>query len=389
MATTVLIAAGAYTPDEMDGPVAITLRDEYIESVGHDIETATRSAESVLDLGELRVAPGYVDLHTHGFAGRDVTTGTEEDLAAMAEALPATGVTAFFPTIASTGRGETRRQVERVGAAMQRTASRSAELLGVRLEGPFINRAKKGAQAEAAIRPPDPDELAELARLGPIRFVDFAPEQDAGFVLLGSLVQRGIVGAIGHSAATYEQALAALDAGARHCTHLFNAMPPLEHRAPGAAGALLTDGRATLEVIADGIHVHPAFLRLALRLRGAAAVALVTDAISAVGLSDGSYTFVGREVSVRGGAVRLDDGTLAGSVLTMDQAVRNMVNLVGLSWSEAIRMATLTPATIAGVSQRKGQIVPGAEADLVVLDGTGEVRETWRAGERVYVSRSS
>jgi N-acetylglucosamine-6-phosphate deacetylase len=385
--TRVLIAAGAYLPDEIEGPVAITLRDGRIERISRDMDAASRSVEHVLDLGDLRVAPGYVDLHTHGFGGYDVTSGTEADLSAMAKALPSTGVTAFYPTIASTGPSDTERQVERINTVMSRSELDGAEVLGIRLEGPYISRAKKGAQAETAIRPPDPVELAHLAQLGPIRFVDFAPEEDAGFALLRSLVERGIVATIGHTTASYEQALAAIDAGARHCTHLFNAMLPLEHRAPGAAGALLTDTRSTIEVIADGIHVHPAVLRLVLRARAPSVVALVTDAISAAGLDDGDFEFVGRRVRVRDGAVRLEDGTLAGSVLTMDQAVRNAVNLVGLTWSDAIRMATLTPSTIAGVAARKGRLKQGGNADLVVLDDRGNVRQTWRAGQVVYVSR--
>jgi N-acetylglucosamine-6-phosphate deacetylase len=161
-------------------------------------------------------------------------------------------------------------------------------------------------------------------------------------------------------------------------------MPPLEHRSPGPAGALLTDARATVEVIADGVHVHPAVLRLVVLARGPEAVALVTDALSCAGRGEGEFTFGDRQVHVVDGAARLADGTLAGSVLTMDQAVRNLVNLVGVTWSEAIRMATLTPAKIAGVADRKGHLKPGADADLVVLDEAGLVQQTWRAGERVY-----
>jgi N-acetylglucosamine-6-phosphate deacetylase len=386
MPTTVLLAGGAYTPEAIDQPVAVALRDGTIEAVSTDVDAARRSADLVEDVGAWRVAPGYIDLHTHGFAGRDVTSGNEADLAAMALALPASGVTAFLPTIASTGPAETQRQVERVAAAMLHADARASEMLGIRLEGPFINRAKKGAQDESAIRPPDPEELLRLASIGPIRIVDFAPEQDADSGLLRTLVQAGILPGVGHTAATYEQTLAALDAGARHCTHLFNAMPPLEHRAPGPVGALLADARATIEIIADGVHLHPAILHMVRAARGPEAVALITDAMSAAGLPAGDYTFLGRQVSVRDGAVRLADATLAGSVLTMDQAVRNLVNMARASWAEAIRMATLTPATIAGAADRKGRLVPGADADLVVLDDAGHLRQTWRAGQRVYES---
>jgi len=214
--------------------------------------------------------------------------------------------------------------------------------------------------------------------------VDFAPEIDHAPELLAALLRLGILPCIGHSDAAYEQALAAIDAGVRHCTHLFNAMPPLRHRAPGVAGALLSDARATVEIIADGVHVHPAVLRIVVAARGAGAVALVTDALSAAGLPADASTFGGRPVSVRDGAAYLADGTLAGSVLTLDQAVRNMVDLAGAAWSEAIRMATLTPARIAGVADRKGGLAVGLDADLVVLDEAGNVRQTWRAGERVF-----
>ena len=350
--------------------------------------SSTAARIEVTDLQPWRLAPGSVDLHTHGWGGYDVTSGTQADISAMARGLPGTGVTAFVPTIASTGREATRRQVQCIDAARRDTpADPAAEILGLRLEGPFISRLKKGAQSEAAIRPPDPVEMAELADLGRVSIVDFAPEEDEGLRLLAVLRRRGILGSIGHTTATYEQATAALDGGARHCTHLFNAMPPLDHRRPGAAGALLTDRRATLEVIADGIHLHPATLRLVVAARGAREVALVTDAVSAAGLPDGSYTFVGRTVLLRGGAVRLADGTLAGSALTLDRAVRNMVALAGVDWSDAIRMATLSPATIAGVDDRKGRIAPGMDADVLALDDQGVVQRAWTRGRLAYAGR--
>jgi len=380
MGFTVILAEALFAPEETRGPVAVSVRDGRIEAISRKVP----SAREVVDVRPWRLAPGYIDIHSHGFSGSDVTSGTEADLWAMARALPATGVTAFLPTIASTGPAQTRRQVERIAAAMRAADARAAEILGIRLEGPFINPAKKGAQNEAAIRSPDPAELSRLAEIGPIRMVDFAPEVDGAHALLGVLRERGILACIGHTAASYEQALEAIDAGVRHCTHLFNAMSPLDHRAPGVAGALLVDERATLEIIADGVHVHPAIIRLAIAARGAEAVALITDALSATGLGEGEHSFDGRRVSLRDGVMRLLDGTIAGSVLTMDQAVRNVVNLVGCSWPDAVRMASLSPANIAGIADRKGQLKPGADADFVVLDDAGEVRQTWHAGRRVF-----
>ena len=386
----ILLAERAFAPEELSGPVAIVVSGGVIDSVWPQADiTAVRAhveASQVIDLRPWRVAPGYIDLHTHGFMGHDVTAGSADDIRAMAGALPSSGVTAFLPTVASTGRAETLRQVRSIASAMRSADARAAEILGVRLEGPFINPRKKGAQHEAAIRAPDRVELEELAASGAIRIVDFAPEMDPGLQLLAALVRLRIVASIGHTEATYDQAVAALDGGARHCTHLFNAMPPLEHRAPGVAGALLTDQRASVEVIADGVHLHPAALKLVVAARGPDAVALITDAVVAAGMPEGEYTFVGRPVVVANGGVRLPDGTLAGSVLTLDRAVRNMVTLAGVSWSAAIHMATSTPATIAGVADRKGGLRRGADADLVVLDADGTVRQTWRAGALLFAA---
>ena len=342
---------------------------------------------AVTDLRPWRVAPGFIDLHTHGLKGHDVTSGPQSDITAMACDLPRTGVTAFYPSIASTGREETRRQVVRIEAARRDAAApTAAEILGIRLEGPFISHRKKGAQYEPAIRPPDPVELDELAELGRVCIVDFAPEEDHGLRLLAALNRRGILASIGHTMATYEQAIAALDGGARHCTHLFNAMPAIDHRAPGAAGALLTDRRATVEVIADGIHLHPATLSLVVAARGPRDVALVTDAVAAAGLPDGTHNFVGRTVVLKDGAVRLPDGTLAGSALTLDRAVRNMVDAGRCGLVRRDSDGDAHAGRIAGVADRKGCIQPGADADLLALDDNGVIQRVWTRGHLAYAA---
>jgi len=395
----VLVAGKLYAPDEITGPVAIVLDGTSIRALWHVSDAAQarqvcaehmpgRSIE-VSDLGSWRIAPGYIDIHTHGLHGHDITTGSQEDIAAMACELPRTGVTAFFPTIATSGKPETAEQIRRVVAVAEGEArGQGAEIAGIRLEGPFISHAKKGAQYEPGIRRPDPVEITALADLGRgwVRIVDYAPEEDVDGSFLVTLVQLGILPCIGHTAATYEQAIHAIDGGARHSTHLFNAMPTLEHRVPGAAGALLTDQRATVEMIADSIHLHPAILKLIVACRGPRDVALITDAVAAAGLPDGEYEFIGRKVRVADGSVRLASGNLAGSTLTLDRAVRNMVALANVAWADAIRMATLTPAQIAGLAGRKGRIAPGMDADLVVLDDQGFVRCTWARGQLVYES---
>ncbi|HYU73478.1 MAG TPA: N-acetylglucosamine-6-phosphate deacetylase [Ktedonobacteraceae bacterium] len=393
----VLIAGKLYAPEEIPGPVAVVLEGTTIRALWRNTDAASarhRLAEQmpqasieVTDLGSWSLAPGYVDLHTHGFYGYDMTTGSQEDVESMAYELPRTGVTSFFPTIATLGRAETEQQVRRVTAAAEKQLQLSAaEILGLRLEGPFICRAKKGAQYEPGIRTPDAAEMEKLAAIshGWIRIVDYAPEEDENERFLTAVVQLGILACIGHTSATYEQTLSAIDGGARHSTHLFNAMSPLKHRAPGVAGALLTDHRATIEIIADGIHMHPAIIKLVLAARSFRDVALITDAVAAAGLPEGEYEFVGRKVTVHDGAVRLASGSLAGSILTLDCAVRNIVKFCGLGWSEAISMATLVPATIAGIAQRKGKIAPGADADLLALDEHGFVQRTWVRGLLAY-----
>ena len=393
----VLVAEKLYTPEEIAGPVAVMLEGSTIRDIWRETDAISArqrlagqvpdSMIEVIDLGSWCLAPGYIDLHTHGFCGHDVTTGSQEEVEAMACELPQTGVTSYFPTIATLGRPETAQQVRRVvDAAAKQAHALSAQILGLRLEGPFICRAKKGAQNEAGIRPPDPTEMEELAALGRgwVRIVDYAPEEDEEERFLATLVRLAILPCIGHTSATYEQAIRAIDGGARHATHLFNAMSPLDHRSPGVPGALLTDRRATVEIIADGIHMHPAVAKLVIATRGFQDVALITDAVAPAGLPDGDYDFVGRKISVRDGAVRLASGSLAGSILTLDQAVRNIVAFSGLGWAEAISMATHVPARIAGVALRKGRIAPGADADLVALDRHGFVQRTWIRGLLAY-----
>lgn len=397
----IVVASRLYAPEEIAGPVAVVLEGATIRNIwrGEDAVSAQKrireqmpdATVEVSDLGSYSLAPGYIDLHIHGFCGHDVTTGSKEDIESMARQLPQTGVTAFFPTIATLGKTETLVQVQTLAnaAEMQRDAQ-AAEILGMRLEGPFICREKKGAQYEPGIRPPDPQEMEELVEAGRgwIRIVDYAPEEDQHNLFLATAVHLGILTCVGHTSASYEQATRAIGGGALHSTHLFNAMSPLAHREPGVAGAFLTDSRTTVEIIADGIHLHPAIAKLVVAARGADRVALITDAVAPTGQPEGDYDFVGRKVTLCCGAVRLADGSLAGSVLTLDSAVRNIVAFTGCSWSQAIAMATLVPATIAHLAQRKGQIAPGLDADLVALDEQGFVQQTWVRGTCTYKAAS-
>jgi N-acetylglucosamine-6-phosphate deacetylase len=395
---TLLLASGLYGPDEALGPVALALRDGRIAARWWEDDRSALMARcqtlwpgeaaQLEDMRPLWLAPGLIDLHIHGAYGYDIAIGDEDDLAALARLLSHTGVTSFLPTIASASPEATAQQVERIVSVTRRHQSDTARILGIRLEGPWINPGAAGAQDPSAIRPPATNELEWLAALsgGLLRMVDFAPEEDMDGALLAGLVRLGVIPSIGHTAATYEQTLEALVGGVRHCAHLFNAMPPLHHRAPGAAGALLSTERATVEIIADGAHVHPALLQLVVRGCGAERVALVTDALAPVGLQDGEQTFAGRPVTLHNGAIRLPDGTLAGGALSLDAAVRRMVESEAASLPDALRMASATPARILGLRADYGGLDIGMAADVIALGPDGDVQRVWVGGVPVWTN---
>ncbi|HKH76768.1 MAG TPA: N-acetylglucosamine-6-phosphate deacetylase [Rubrobacteraceae bacterium] len=256
-------------------------------------------------------------------------------------------------------------------------------MLGAHLEGPFLSPARKGAHDPKNLRPVALGLLGELLGAGLVRVMTIAPELPGSGEAAGLLRGGGAVASVGHTDATYEEVMRALEAGFTKATHLYNAMSPLTHRAPDAVGATLDDDRVRAGIIADGVHVHEGALRVAYRQKGAEGLALVTDAMEAAGMPPGEYELSGRRVRLEDGAVRLPDGTLAGSALTMDRAVRNAVALLGISPQTAVRMAAETPAEILGIPE-KGRIARDAEADLVVLAPDLSVEETIVTGETVY-----
>jgi N-acetylglucosamine-6-phosphate deacetylase len=259
-------------------------------------------------------------------------------------------------------------------------------VLGAHLEGPFLSLTRKGAHDPSNLRPVDLGWLKELVGWGGVRVMTLAPELSGSESAAAVLRESGSVASVGHTEATYEETLRAIDVGFSKGTHLYNAMSSFEHRAPGAVGALLTDDRIRVGIIADGVHVHEGALRLAYREKGPSGLALITDAMEAAGMNDGEYELSGRRVRLENGSVRLPNGTLAGSALTMDQAVRNAVRFLGIPLEDGVRMASTTPAAILGLSE-KGTIAPGADADLVILNNEGTVKETLVAGETVYQER--
>ncbi|MDX2162095.1 MAG: N-acetylglucosamine-6-phosphate deacetylase [bacterium] len=328
------------------------------------------------------VLPGFIDLHVHGSVGHDVMDATPEALDAMARYFAAHGVTGWLPTTLTHRHEALMAALTNVKARMAGGAPAGAKMLGARLEGPYLNREKAGAQNPGYIREPHMDEVNALLDLDVIRLLDIAPEVNGADAVIAACKRRGVVTSAAHTNATYEQVLHAHSIGLTHSTHTFNAQSPLNHRAPGTVGAVLTTDSMTAEVICDGVHVHPAAVRIAAHCKGAN-LALITDAIRPAGMPEGDYPFDERIVTLRDGAVRLPDGTLSGSALAMNDGVRKFRDLTGdLAW--ASRAASAVPARVIGLHGRKGTLDAGMDADLIVVDEDLNVYLTVVEGEIVY-----
>jgi N-acetylglucosamine-6-phosphate deacetylase len=333
------------------------------------------------DVAEGVIVPGFIDVHVHGGEGADFMDARHDAVSRVRRFHATEGTTAMAATTLSASRQHLQDAVMTIARASR--LADGADICGVHLEGPYISVARAGAQDIASIRPAEILELAALLAEGPhLRWMmTVAPEIEGARALIEHFRDR-ILFSIGHTAADYADCVAALTWGASHFTHLFNAMTGLEHRRPGAVGAALTSVDATAELIADGIHVHPAVLRIA-ALAMPHRIALITDAVRACGMPDGKYKLYDHEITVADGAARLVDGTLAGSVLTMRRAVQNMVELAGLPLELVIPLATEVPARILNVADRKGKLAPGYDADIVVLTDRFEIAATYLRGERV------
>jgi N-acetylglucosamine-6-phosphate deacetylase len=350
-----------------------------VVEAGRIVEVRTGAAASSGALPVARVeaeivSPGLVDLQVNGGFGLEVG-GDAAALRALAARLPATGVTTFLPTVVSADAAHYRAVAAAFAAARGAPGGAAARMPGLHLEGPLLAPARAGAHAVAPIAAADATldaVLDELVGAGAVRLVTLAPERPGALARIRALRAAGVVVSLGHTDATFDQAIAGIDAGATLVTHLFNAMSPLSHRAPGAAGAALTDDRVAAALIADGIHVHPAALNVALRAKGPDRLVLVTDATAAAGAPPGRYALAGTPVVSDGQSVRLADGTLAGSALTLDRAVRVMVSLGGARMEDALAMASTVPADLIGLADT-GRIAAGQIADLALWSANLEV----------------
>ncbi len=343
---------------------------------------ASQPGDQVIDAQGMWVAPGMIDVHVHGGDGCDTMDATPLALETIARFFAAHGVTAFLPTTMTCPGEAITAAVENVRRSP--STPNGAAHLGVHLEGPYLNASHKGAQPATHLRNPDPAEYQQWFDSGVIRLVTVAPELDGALDMIGTGVARGIEFAVGHSSAEYACVLEAADRGLRQVTHTFNGMSPLHHREPGVLGAALSDDRLFAQIISDGIHVHPAVVKALIRAKGVDRTLLITDAMRAAGLPGGTYDLGGQEIAVHDGIARTASGSLAGSTLTMDRALRNVIEFAGLELGDALKMATTTPAATLGLSGCKGVLAPGADADIILLTQDLEVALTMVAGRVVY-----
>ncbi|QFT88643.1 N-acetylglucosamine-6-phosphate deacetylase [Bacillus sp. THAF10] len=372
------------------------LNDAYIKwKDGRIVEYGTmetyQNNESLMEWnmgGKFIAAPGFIDLHIHGSNGADVMDCNEQALQTISSSLVKEGTTAFLATTITNSKEKITSALKSVNQYINKTADTQigSQLLGVHLEGPFINSIRAGAQPLEHIYSPclDTFQQFQLASGNHIKIVTMAPEMPNGYLLVKKLSESGIIASIGHSDALYEEMILAMEAGAKHVTHLYNGMRGSHHREPGVVGASLAHPELMLELIADGIHVHPAVIKATYLAKGANGLILITDAMRAKWLEDGEYELGGQRVFVKNNTARLQDGTLAGSVIKMNVAVTNMMDFTGCTLQEAIRMASINPARQLKLDHQKGSIALGKDADIVILDTDLNVKMTFIKGELVY-----
>ncbi len=361
---------------------SVLVRDGRIVSVHAEADAAWTDVDDIVDGNGRLLIPGMIDVHIHGAEGYDMMDGTTKSVEVVSEACARTGCTSFLATSVSSTLEDLLAMIENV----KRVAGKEpgARIVGMHIEGPYLNAKRKGMQNEKYLRHPDRNEMGVIldAADSLIRMVTLAPELPGGMEMIAYLRDRGVIPALAHTDATYEEAVEAFRGGASHVTHCCNGMRPIHHRDPGLILAAFEAAHVSVQAIVDDVHLHPAMVRLLYREKGPDKMVLITDALQAMGMGDGTYAFGGHEVKVESGVATLADGTLASSTVTMNEALAKTVN-AGISLADAVTMATRTPADLLGLPT-KGRLEAGADADLVLLNERFEVLWTMVGGNVVY-----
>jgi N-acetylglucosamine-6-phosphate deacetylase len=380
----VLDAGAVLTPFEKFSPGRVIVRNDRIEAAGSASDLKIPPRATRIDLAPLTLVPGFIEPHVHGCGGFDVMDATPDSMNVISKTLARYGTTSFLPTTVSAPLDLLESAVERLSSLI-RSDSAGAKPLGIHLEGPFLNVEKRGTHQPSNVRKPDAALLAKWIRLSGNRtkLLTMAPELEGAGPTADLARHSGVVVAMGHSDATLSESLAAANAGTHYAVHTFNAMRPMSHRDPGIVGAVLSDDRIFAEIIADGVHVAPEVVRIFAKAKGASRIILATDATSATGMPDGHYALGNSQVKVHGGICRDAEGRLAGSTLTQDRALRNLLQWTGLRLDDAILALTANPAQALAL-QGRGRVEPGAFADLTLLDKNLEVIRTYVSGKLVF-----
>jgi N-acetylglucosamine-6-phosphate deacetylase len=381
--------AHIYLPDGLLKNASLYVRNGLIERIFSSQDENMVMAEETIDVCGAYLAPGFVDVHVHGGGGCDAMSGNPQDIYGMSQFHAARGTTSFLPTTLTHTRSTIEKAIKSIVEAMEK-GTEGAEVLGIHLEGPFLNKLHCGAQNPEYIRAGTLEEMQsyiELAK-GNVRLMTIAPEQEGAMDMIQYAVEQGVTISLGHSDATYEVVQRSVQAGASHVTHLFNGMRPLHHREPGMAGSALMMDELAVELICDGVHVNRELVSYIFRVKPLEQIILISDCVAPAGCPEGEYQLGALPVYLKNGQVRLINedrtlGSLAGSSLTMDQALRNSIEYTGLSLEQILPSLTLSPARQIGLDHRKGSIEAGKDADLVILDEHYHVMATYVKGRKV------
>jgi N-acetylglucosamine-6-phosphate deacetylase len=384
MPTTLLHAGKALTPTAEITDAGILIREGVIEEFGPRVGMQLPAGANEISATDKIAIPGFIDVHIHGAGGRDVMEGSAEALAGVARTVARHGTTSFVATTVTASPEDTIRGVEGIAryiSQQHETDEPRAEVLGIHFEGPFLSPARRGVHPAEWLKLPSAELLEKFlqASAGNALILTIAPELLGAIPCIDAARKAGMVVAAGHTDATYEQTRAGIAHGIRHAVHVYNAMRPFSHRDSGVIGAVLTSPEVTAELIADGVHVEETAMRVLLQAKGPERMILVSDGISATGMPDGKYMLGKLEVTVSGGVCRNSEGKLAGSTLTLDRALRNIVGL-GNPLAAAVRMLTLNPAALLGIEFKKGALRTGADADILLLDEGLQLTNVWVRG---------